>query len=130
VEQKNPRYEFLLGGRAMSEFCRAILCFFLMLPVAALSQTFEKINIKSANTADPRNMRLQVLPSGELSARAVPVITLLSYAYDLPSNSSPRLLLLPDWAVVERYDIEAKAPVDKSSVYRYIRPPGRKAVLL
>src|SRR5271156_2789460 len=96
----------------MSEFCRAVLYFFLMLPVAALSQTFEKINIKPANTADPRNMRLQVLPSGDLIARAVPVITLLSYAYDLPSNPSPRLLLLPDWAVVERYDIEAKAPVN------------------
>ncbi len=57
-------------------------------------------------------MRVQVLPNGDLIARAVPLITLLSYAYDVPSNPSPRLLLLPDWAVGERYDIEAKAPVN------------------
>lgn len=96
----------------MSKFCRAVPWFFLMLSATALPQTFEEIKIKPANTADPRNMRMQVLPTGELIARAVPVITLLSYAYDVPSNPSPRLLSLPDWAVGERYDIEAKAPVN------------------
>lgn len=94
----------------MFKFCRAVPWFFLMLSAAALSQTFEEIKIKVANTADARNMRIQVLPTGDLVARAVPVITLLSYAYDVPSNPSPRLLSLPDWAVSERYDIEAKAP--------------------
>jgi uncharacterized protein (TIGR03435 family) len=35
---------------------------------------------------------------------------LLGYAYDVPSNPSPRLAGLPDWAMHERCDIEAKAP--------------------
>ena len=96
----------------MSECCRAVLCLLLMLPTTALSQTFEKVKIKPAASADPRNERVQVLPNGDLIARAVPVITLLSYAYDVPSNPSPRLLAVPGWAVRERYDIEAKAPVN------------------
>ena len=54
-------------------------------------------------------MRVQVLPNGDLIASAVPLITLLSYAYDVPANPSPRLSPLPDWTVRERYDIEAKA---------------------
>ena len=39
---------------------------------------------------------------------AVPVIMLLSYAYDLPVDPSPRLSPLPDWTIRERYDIEGK----------------------
>jgi uncharacterized protein (TIGR03435 family) len=54
-------------------------------------------------------MRLQVLPDGELIAHAVLIIDLISYAYDVPSNPSPRLNSLPDWAYGDRYDIEAKA---------------------
>jgi hypothetical protein len=43
-----------------------------------------------------------------LIASAVPVIRLLSYAYDVPVKPSPRLSpLLPDWTIRERYDIEA-----------------------
>lgn len=53
-------------------------------------------------------MRVQVLPNGDLKAKAVPVITLLSYAYDVPANPSPRLSSLPDWTFGERYDIEEK----------------------
>jgi hypothetical protein len=47
-----------------------------------------------------------------LIASAVPVITLLSYAYDVPVNPSPRLSPLPDWTLREKYDIEAKAPAN------------------
>jgi uncharacterized protein (TIGR03435 family) len=54
-------------------------------------------------------MRMQVLPNGDLIANAVPVIMLLSYAYDVPVDPSPRLSHLPDWAIRERYDIEGKA---------------------
>jgi uncharacterized protein (TIGR03435 family) len=37
----------------------------------------------------------------------------LTYAYDVPSNPSPRLSpLLPDWTLREKYDIEAKAPAN------------------
>jgi uncharacterized protein (TIGR03435 family) len=41
------------------------------------------------------------------------VITLLSYAYDVPFNPSPRISALPEWAVRERFDIEAKTLPDR-----------------
>ena len=53
-------------------------------------------------------MRVQILPNGDLIANAVPVIMLLSYAYDVPVDPSPRLSALPDWTIRERYNIEAK----------------------
>jgi uncharacterized protein (TIGR03435 family) len=87
--------------------------------------------MKHARSADSRNMRVQVLPNGDLIARAVPVTVLLSYAYDLPVNvmkssivsvagnritldadPSPRLSPLPDWTFRESYDIDVKAPTN------------------
>jgi uncharacterized protein (TIGR03435 family) len=93
----------------MSLFCRAVVYLLVALPAVAHPQAFVAITVKPARSADPRNARLQVLPNGDLTASAVPVITLLSYAYDVPVNTSPRLAPLPDWTVRERYDIEAKA---------------------
>ena len=93
----------------MSLFGRALLCFFVAVPVLAQSQAFEKITIKAARSADPRSMRMQVLPDGELVAHAVLVIDLISYAYDVPSNPSPRLNPPPAWIYDDRYDIAAKA---------------------
>lgn len=55
-------------------------------------------------------MRLRVLPNGDLNATAVPVLSLLRYAYDVPINPSPRLSGLPGWR--ETFDIEAKAPAN------------------
>jgi len=92
----------------MSFFCKAIVYFLLALPAVAHSQAFAKITIRPTRSADPRNMRMQVLPNGDLMANAVPVITLLSYAYDVPIDPSPRLSPLPDWTIRERYDIEGK----------------------
>jgi uncharacterized protein (TIGR03435 family) len=54
---------------------------------------------------------MQVSPHGDLVATALGVLALLSFAYDVPTNPSPRLSVLPDWTR-ERYDIEAKAPVN------------------
>jgi uncharacterized protein (TIGR03435 family) len=93
----------------MSLFRWALLCFFVAVSAMAQSQTFEKITIRHVRSVDPRSMRLQVLPDGELIAHAVLVIDLISYAYDVPSNPSPRLNSLPDWIYGDRYDIEAKA---------------------
>jgi uncharacterized protein (TIGR03435 family) len=93
----------------MSLFRWALVCFLVAIPALAQSQTFEKITIEPVRSADPRTMRLQVLPDGELIARAALVIDLISYAYDVPSNPSPRLNSLPDWIYGDRYDIEAKA---------------------
>jgi uncharacterized protein (TIGR03435 family) len=91
-------------------FCRVVVFLLVALPAVAQSQVFEAITIKPHGSGDPRNTRMQVLPSGDLITSAVPVVTLLSYAYDVPTNPSPRLSGLPDWAIRERYDIEAKAP--------------------
>src|SRR5467141_1793022 len=96
----------------MSVFCQAVVYLLVAFPAVAQSQTFATITIKPARSADPRNARVQVLPNGDLIASAVPMITLLSYAYDVPVNPSPRLSPLPDWTVRERYDIEGKAPAN------------------
>jgi len=94
----------------MSVLCKAVVLLLLAWPAVAQSQAFEVISIKPAPSGDPRNMRMRVLPNGDLHASAVPVIMLLRYAYDVPVNESPRLSGLPDWR--ERYDIEAKAPAN------------------
>ena len=93
----------------MSLFWQTVVYLLAALPAIAQSQAFATITIKPARSADMRNARVQVLSNGDLMASAVPVITLLSYAYDVPVNPSPRLSPLPDWTFRERYDIEAKA---------------------
>src|SRR5712691_3822956 len=94
----------------MSVLCKAVVFLLLALPAVAQSQAFEVISIKPARSGDPRNMRMRVLPNGDLSASAVPVLLLLRYAYDVPVNPSPRLSGLPGWR--KTYDIEAKAPAN------------------
>ena len=94
----------------MSLFCQAAVFFMLALYAVAQSQSFATIFIRPARSADTRNARMQVLPNGDLIASAVPVVRLLSYAFDVPVNPSPRLSGLPEWR--ETYDIEAKAPVN------------------
>jgi uncharacterized protein (TIGR03435 family) len=96
----------------MCVICQAVVCFLVALPAVAQSQTFATITIEPARSADPRNARVQVLSNGDLIASAVPVITLLSDAYDVPVNPSPRLSPLPEWTLREKYDIEAKAPAN------------------
>ena len=93
----------------MSVFCHALVYLLVALPAVAQSQAFATITIKPGRSADPRNARVQVRPNGDVIASAVPVIALLSYAYDVPVNPSPRLSPLPNWTVTEKYDIEAKA---------------------
>src|SRR5688572_12866742 len=94
----------------MSMFYKAVVFLLLAAPAIAESQAFEAISIKPARSGDPRNMRMRVLPNGDLNASAVPVLMLLRYAYDVPVNPSPRLSGLPDWR--ETYNIEAKAPAN------------------
>jgi uncharacterized protein (TIGR03435 family) len=100
----------------MSVFYRAAVCLLAAMPAVAQSQAFEKIVIKPASSADPRSTRVQVLPNGDLKAKGVSVITLLSYAYDVPANPSPRLSSLPDWTIAERYDIEENTPTAVTSL--------------
>lgn len=96
----------------MSVLCQAVVYLLVALPAVAQSLAFEVITIKPDRSGDPPNLRIQVLPTGDFIAIAVPVLSLLGYAYDVPVNPSPRLSGLPDWAVRERYDIEAKAPAN------------------
>jgi uncharacterized protein (TIGR03435 family) len=94
----------------MCVFWKAVVSLLVALPAVAQSQAFATITIKPGTSADPPHV--QVLPNGDLIARAVPVIRLLSGAYDVPVNASSRLSALPDWTVRERFDIEAKAPAN------------------
>jgi uncharacterized protein (TIGR03435 family) len=94
----------------MSVFCQAVAYLLVASSAAAQSQSFATITIKPARSVDPRTPQIQVLPNGDLIAIAAPLITLLSYAYDVPVNPSPRLAPLPGWTASEKYDIEAKAP--------------------
>jgi len=89
---------------------KAVVFLLLASTAIAQSQAFAVISIKPARSGDPRNMRLRVLPTGDLNASAVPVLLLVQYAYDVPVNPSPRLSGLPGWR--ESYDIEAKAPAN------------------
>jgi uncharacterized protein (TIGR03435 family) len=94
----------------MFGLCKAVAVLLLAVPAVAQAQAFEVISIKPAPSGDPRDMRMRVLPHGDLNASAVPVLLLLRYAYDVPVNPSPRLSGLPSWR--ETYDIEAKAPAN------------------
>jgi len=94
----------------MSLFWQAAVYCLLVLPAVAQSPAFEVISIKPARSSEPRDMRMRVLPNGDLNASGVPVLLLLRYAYDAPVNPSPRFSGLPAWR--ETYDIEAKAPVN------------------
>ena len=96
----------------MFVFCQAVVCVLAALSALAQSQAFTTITIKPASSDELRNVHVQVLPNGDLIASAIPVGALLSYAYDVPVNPSPRLSPLPDWTARETYDIEAKAPVN------------------
>jgi len=89
---------------------KAVAFLLLALPAVAHSQAFDVISIKPARSSDPRDMRLRVLPNGDLHATALPVLLLVGYAYDVPINPSPRLSGLPAWR--DTWDIEAKAPAN------------------
>ena len=93
----------------MSKLSEAVVCLLLALPALPQAQAFEAISITPARSG-ASSMRIRVLPNGDLSASAVPVLWLLHYAYDVPLNPSPRLSGLPAWR--ETYDIEAKAPAN------------------
>ncbi len=100
----------LPGTMIMSVFRLAFVYLLVTSTAVAQSQAFASITIKPAPSPDPRNPRMQLLPNGDLIASAVPVITLFSFAYDVPANPSPRLSRLPEWTLREKFDIEAKAP--------------------
>lgn len=94
----------------MFQLCKVAVVLLVAFPAVAQSQTFEAISVTPTRSGGPRDMRLRVLPNGDVIASAVPVVLLLAYAYDVPLNPSPRLSGLPGWR--ETYDVEAKAPIN------------------
>jgi uncharacterized protein (TIGR03435 family) len=103
----------------MSKLCEAVVCLLLAAPAVAQAQAFETITIKPGGSADPRDARMRVLANGDLSASAMSLFWLVSYAYDVPlSPAAARFSILPLWR--ETYDIEAKAPANAV-------PPGLSA---
>jgi uncharacterized protein (TIGR03435 family) len=81
----------------------------IALPCPAQTPAFEVVSIKPNQTQDFRNLRVQMLPGGRFTATGLPVRLLLTLAYDVPVNPSERISGIPDWALQESYDIEAKA---------------------
>ena len=93
---------------------RALYCaaaFTFLIPSVARTQTFAKVVITPSVATDQRESRLQVLPNGDLIGHSIPVIELLSLAYDVPDNPSVRVSSLPEWAAVLRFDMEAKVSI-------------------
>ncbi len=74
----------------------------------ARAQQFASVVIKPSASSDPGASRLQILPGGELIGHSVLVADLIDLAYAVPSNPSPRLVSLPEWAGRQHFDIEAK----------------------
>ena len=87
-----------------------VFTLFVLLGLSPLARTqqFASVVIKPSVSTDPGASHLQILPSGDLIGRSIPVVELIELAYAVPSNPSPRLASLPEWAVRQRFDIEAK----------------------
>jgi uncharacterized protein (TIGR03435 family) len=96
----------------MSRVCHAVIYLLVALPAVAQSQSFATITIKPARSADPRDARVQMRPGGEWFASGISVGRLMTIAYGMPGNGSPRFPPLPNWTLTEKYDIEATAPAN------------------
>jgi uncharacterized protein (TIGR03435 family) len=94
-------------------FATPLLAALFVVPSAVAQQpSFETIAIKLTLPGDSRTPHMQVQPNGNFMANAVPVVTLLSYAYDVPANGSAQISPLSGWTVSAKFDIEAKAPAN------------------
>jgi uncharacterized protein (TIGR03435 family) len=96
--------------RSMSVLRAAVGSLLLASPAVAQAPAFEAVSITAARASGPGIMRMRVAPNGDLSATAVSVLVLVTYAYDVPANPSPRLSGLP--VSRDAFDIEAKAPAN------------------
>jgi len=87
-----------------------VFTIFVVFALSALARTqqFTSVVVKPSASSAPGASRLQFLPNGDLIGHSIPVIELIGLAYALPDNPSPRLASIPDWAVRERFDIDAK----------------------
>ncbi len=74
----------------------------------ARPQQFTSVVIRPSVASTRGPSRLQILTSGDLIGHSIPVVELIALAYAVPSNPSPRLVSLPEWAVRLRFDIQAQ----------------------
>jgi len=82
-----------------------LLCATLALPLCA-QPAFEVISIKPVSVSGPHPIGFDIQPGGRLHAVNVPLIMIISAAYDVPFQSA-RVTGLPDWATGQAYDIDA-----------------------
>ena len=79
---------------------------------SAESPRFEVASVKLHAAGFDRNTMVPptVLPGGRFVSR-FPLLMLISYAYKVPTNQSPRMVGIPDWAGGPEgvYDVEAKS---------------------
>ena len=81
---------------------------------------FEVVSIKVNKSGDPPTSNFPLGPGdvyvrngGYFSATGFPLITYIAFAYKVIGNQSQHLQpQLPDWAMTERYDIQARATDD------------------
>lgn len=78
-------------------------------PSIARAQEFAKLVITPSATGERTSGALRILSNGHIAGHSIPVVELVSLAYDVPVNPSPRLSSLPEWTAERRFDIEAKA---------------------
>ena len=75
----------------------------------AAQPRFEVASVRQNKSEDFRRNSLKTLPGGKLSCQNMPLLFLISIAYEVPFQSS-RLAGGPDWIRSDRFDIEATPP--------------------
>lgn len=84
--------------------------FAILVAATVQAQSLVMIEVKPAASSSLESRRLRVLPNGDLAARSINAASLIDFAYDVPTNPSERLSILPEWVYTQRYNITAKAP--------------------
>jgi uncharacterized protein (TIGR03435 family) len=105
--------------------CRTLLSLAMLWVFAVRAQDapppqFEVASIKPNQSAGPPNSNFPLGPGnvyvrngGYFSATGFPLTTYIAFAYKIIGNQGQYLVpQLPDWAVTERFDIEARAASD------------------
>jgi uncharacterized protein (TIGR03435 family) len=102
----------------------------LLLPSLARTQQFASVVIKPSVSSASGPSRLRFLPNGDLVCHSVPVVELIGLAYAIPENPTPRLASLPEWAVRQRFDIEAKTSANLKLDTKDIQAQRRTIAIL
>jgi uncharacterized protein (TIGR03435 family) len=74
---------------------------------------YEAASIKPSKPNESRRSGMEFLPGGRFRTASMPLIAIIATAYNVPWQSLESLRLqmrgVPDWALAEKYDIEAAA---------------------